>query len=160
MFNRFDRLEIHSLMAGIFDPACELLPSMDEGTWQCVAVEGGGFEYCFGPYSAGILHSVSDQIQNLQNCFTNPNKMTSKDDIEGMVSLKFLRPWGQSILFSVVFTPSPSSHIRLTNTVSPVPARLNIWYERFHGTQMEDDCEPLRIQSFLIAWIPMIRSKP
>jgi hypothetical protein len=47
--------------------------------------------YC-GPYSAGVLHSVSDQIQNLQNCFTTPNKMTSEDDIKGLVSLKFLRP--------------------------------------------------------------------
>ncbi len=26
VFNRFYRLEIHSLMFGIFDPACELLP--------------------------------------------------------------------------------------------------------------------------------------
>ena len=26
VFNRFYRLEIHSLMVGIFDPACELLP--------------------------------------------------------------------------------------------------------------------------------------
>jgi hypothetical protein len=29
--------------------------------------------YC-GPYSAGVLHWVSDQIQNLQNFFTTPNK--------------------------------------------------------------------------------------
>ena len=42
--------------------------------------------YC-GPYSAGVLHSVSDQIRNLQNCFTAPNKMTSEDDIKGLVSL-------------------------------------------------------------------------
>jgi hypothetical protein len=48
--------------------------------------------YC-GPYSARVLHSVSDQIRNLQNCFTAPNKMTSEDDIEGLVSLNFLRPW-------------------------------------------------------------------
>jgi hypothetical protein len=47
---------------------------------------------CCRPYSAGILHSVSDQIQNLQNCFTTPNKMTSEDDIKGLVSLKFLCP--------------------------------------------------------------------
>jgi hypothetical protein len=57
---------------------------------QCVPVEGwGGFEMYCGPYSAGVLHSVSDQIQNLQNCFTTPNKMT---DMKGLVSLKFLRP--------------------------------------------------------------------
>jgi hypothetical protein len=42
--------------------------------------------YC-GPYSAGVLHSVSDQIRNLQNCFTAPNKMTSEDDLKGLVSL-------------------------------------------------------------------------
>ncbi len=53
---------------------------------------------CCRPYSAGILHSVFDQIQNLPNCFTTPNKMTSEDDIKGLVSLKFLClcsiPWG------------------------------------------------------------------
>jgi hypothetical protein len=49
-------------------------------TRQCVAVWRGG-ELCCRPYSAGFLHSVSDQIQNLQNCFTAPNKMTSKYDI-------------------------------------------------------------------------------
>jgi hypothetical protein len=32
LFNRFYRLEIHSLMVCIFDPACELLPPLDEGT--------------------------------------------------------------------------------------------------------------------------------
>ncbi len=30
MFNRFDRLEIHSLTVGMFDPACELLPPWKE----------------------------------------------------------------------------------------------------------------------------------
>jgi hypothetical protein len=57
---------------------------------QCMAVRGrwGGFELCCRPYSAGVLHSVSDQIQSLQICFTTPNKMSSKDDIKGLVSLK------------------------------------------------------------------------
>jgi hypothetical protein len=44
---------------------------------QCVAVGGwglGGVELCCRPYSAGVYHSVSDQIQNLQNCYTTPNK--------------------------------------------------------------------------------------
>ncbi len=40
------------------------------------------------PYSAGILHSVSDQMQYLPNYFTTPNKMTSENDIESLVSLK------------------------------------------------------------------------
>ncbi len=48
---------------------------------------------------------VSDQIQNLQNCFTTPNKMISEDDIKGLVSLKFLRPWGNPMPES---TLSPS----------------------------------------------------
>jgi hypothetical protein len=51
------------------------------------------------PYSAGILHSVSDHMQNLPNYFTTPNKMTSENDIKGLVSLKFLRPWSAVCLF-------------------------------------------------------------
>jgi hypothetical protein len=31
-------------------------------------------------------------MQNLPNYFTTPNKMTSENDIKGLVSLKFLRP--------------------------------------------------------------------
>jgi hypothetical protein len=31
-------------------------------------------------------------MQNLRNYFTTPNKMTSENDIKGLVSLKFLRP--------------------------------------------------------------------
>ncbi len=54
--------------------------------------EGGGWIVLCRPYSAGILHSVSDQMQNLPNYFTTPNKMTSENDIKGLVSLKFLRP--------------------------------------------------------------------
>jgi hypothetical protein len=45
---------------------------------QCVTVGGmwgwGDVELCCRPYSAGVLHSVSDQIQNLQNCYTTPNR--------------------------------------------------------------------------------------
>jgi hypothetical protein len=58
---------------------------------QCVTVGEGGVEMYCGPYSGGVLHSVSNQIQNLRNCFTTPNKMTSKDGIKGLVSLKLLR---------------------------------------------------------------------
>ncbi len=57
----------------------------------------GGVEMYCGPYSARVILSVSDQIQNLQNCFTTQKKMTSKDDIKGLVSLKFLRPCIYSI---------------------------------------------------------------
>jgi hypothetical protein len=52
----------------------------------------GGIELNCRPYSAGVLHSVSDQIPNLTNCFTTPNKVTSEDDIEGLVSIKYLLP--------------------------------------------------------------------
>ncbi len=107
-------------MVCIFDPACELLPPLDEGTilvysivapllylladllppppfpmysiyWQCVTV--------------GVLKCTVDHI--LQEFYTlfltrfrtykiaSPpqTKMTSKDDIKGLVSLKLLRPW-------------------------------------------------------------------
>jgi hypothetical protein len=38
---------------------------------------GGGYEVCWRPFLQKfytVLHSVSDQIQNLQNCKTTPNK--------------------------------------------------------------------------------------
>jgi hypothetical protein len=38
-------------------------------------------------------------MQNLPNNFTTPNKMTSENDIKGLVSLKFLRPWA-NVFFS------------------------------------------------------------
>jgi hypothetical protein len=59
---------------------------------------GWGVELYCRPYSAGVLHSVSDQIQNLQIVSKPQTKVTSKDDIKGLVSLKFLRPckWGTS----------------------------------------------------------------
>jgi hypothetical protein len=108
-------------MVGIFDPACELLPPWTKELYfvllslyllsdlplpspppklnvqyiqtMCGCEGGVGVvELCCRPYFA-VLHSVSDQIQKIQNCFTTPNKMTNKDDIKGLVSLKFLRPW-------------------------------------------------------------------
>jgi hypothetical protein len=61
---------------------------------QCVSEGGGGELFCVDHIlSPGTLHSVSDQIQNLPNYFTTPKKMTSENDIKGLVSLKFLRPW-------------------------------------------------------------------
>jgi hypothetical protein len=71
---------------GIFDPALwtvapltfSLVHSPPPSPLPCVKVqyiqtvcgwEGvGGVESCWRPYSAGVLQSVSDQIQNLQNC--------------------------------------------------------------------------------------------
>ncbi len=100
-------------MVCIFDPACELLPPWTKEQYLCtvaplsslwppplpklnvqyiktVCVTGGGggdVELCCRPYSAVVLHSVSGQIQNLQNCYTTPKQMTSKDDIKGLLSL-------------------------------------------------------------------------
>jgi hypothetical protein len=37
-------------------------------------------------------------MQNLPNYFTTPNKMTSENDIKGLASLKFLRPWIHSLV--------------------------------------------------------------
>ncbi len=115
MFNFIDWRYFHSLV-GIFESACELLPPWTKELYSCtlaplsslwpppplhkinvqyiqtVCVWGGG-GLCCRPYSAGILYSVSDQIQKQPNYFTTPNKMTSEDDIKGLVSVKFLRPW-------------------------------------------------------------------
>jgi len=80
---------------GTFSPAPPPPPLPNVQYIQTVCDCGGGglggVEMSGGPFSARGLPSVSDQIQNLQNCFTTPNK--SKDDIKGLVSLKFLRPW-------------------------------------------------------------------
>ncbi len=91
-------------MVDTFDPACELLPPQTKEIYLCTVaplqyllsdllplppsqrkctvytdscvagVAGGGVELYCRPYSAEVLHSVSDQIQNLQNCFITTNK--------------------------------------------------------------------------------------
>jgi hypothetical protein len=52
---------------------------------HCVWLEGGGgdVELCCRPYSAEVLHSVSGQIQNLQNCYTTPSKWPGKTTLRG-----------------------------------------------------------------------------
>ncbi len=70
-------------------------------------------------------------------------------------SYESLTQRGQYILFSVVFTISPSHNgsvwfitvisLLLTNTVSPVRAYLIIWWDRFRETQKEGDRESLSI---------------
>jgi hypothetical protein len=59
------------LLSDLLPPAP--LPNVQYIQTVCVFGGGGGVLKC-GQYSAGVLHSVSDQIQNLQNCFTIPNK--------------------------------------------------------------------------------------
>ncbi len=44
---------------------------------------GGDVELCCRPYSAVVTHSVSGQIQNLQNCYTTPNKWPVKTTLRG-----------------------------------------------------------------------------
>jgi hypothetical protein len=58
-------------------PACSL------ACCHPLAVLPAVVELCCGPYSAGVLRSVSDQIQNLSYCSITPNKMASEDDIKG-----------------------------------------------------------------------------
>jgi hypothetical protein len=83
-----------STVPSLWPPPPSPLPNVQYSIQtMCNCGGGGGVEMYCGPYSAGVLHSVSGQIQNLQNCFTTPNKITSEDDIKGLVSLKFLRPW-------------------------------------------------------------------
>jgi hypothetical protein len=58
--------------------------------------------YC-GPYSVGVLHYVSDQIQNIQNCFTTPNK----NDHAVKTTLKVLTNEKRGGLKVVAFDRSP-----------------------------------------------------
>ncbi len=58
---------------------------------QCVS-EGGGGELCCVGHILQEFYTLF-LTRYLPNCFTTPNKMTSEDDIKGLVSLKFLRPW-------------------------------------------------------------------
>ncbi len=105
---------MHSLMVDIFDPACELLPTWTKEIYLCTVAPlqyllpdlpppppppfskkmhnifrqlcGWGVKLYCRPYSAGVLHSVSDQIQNLQIVSKPQTKVISKDDIKGLVS--------------------------------------------------------------------------
>jgi hypothetical protein len=83
------------------------------------------------PYSAGILHSVSDQMQNLPNYSTTPNKMTSENDIKGLVSLKFLRSccyqW-RSELFKIKFL-----HLSIGTAAESFPRRWQLHYRYLTG---------------------------
>jgi hypothetical protein len=45
--------------------------------------DGGMLNCPVGHMSAGVLHSVSGQIQNLQNCYTTPNKWPVKPTLMG-----------------------------------------------------------------------------
>ena len=103
VFNRVYRLEIQAVMLVFSTHLVNCCPSTFSLTsphsqskrTKCGCGGGGGWgavELCCRPYTAGVLHSVSDQIQNLQIVSPPLTKVTSKDDIKGLVSLKFLHP--------------------------------------------------------------------
>jgi hypothetical protein len=48
--------------------------------------------YC-GPYSAGVCILFLTRFRTYKIASPPQTKMTSKDDIKGLVSLKFLRLW-------------------------------------------------------------------
>ncbi len=65
-----------STVPSLWPPSPSPLPNLQyiQTVCDCGGGGGGGVELYCEPYSAGVLHSVSDQIQNLQNCLTTPNK--------------------------------------------------------------------------------------
>jgi len=102
----------HSVVC-IFDPPCELLPPWTKELYMCTVAPmvpslwppppsspsqctvyadsvwlwgGGDVELCCRPYSAGVLHSVSDQIQTCKIATPPQTKKTSLDDIKGTVA--------------------------------------------------------------------------
>ncbi len=124
MFNRYYRLEVHSLTVGIFDPACELLPPLTKELYLCTVAPlpslwpppapplpkltvqdiSGIYRQCvvWKEGRWGVLNCAVDHI--LQEFYTlfltrtckialpPQTKVTRKDDIYRLVSLKFLRP--------------------------------------------------------------------
>ncbi len=84
VFIRVYRLEIQSVMLVFSIQFCKLLPIYllsgsspprpHVSKYSTVYTDsmwlggGGGDESCWRPYSAGVWHSISDQIQSLQNC--------------------------------------------------------------------------------------------
>jgi hypothetical protein len=71
----------------IFSLTSPPLPILNVQYIQTVCLWGGTI-FC----RSWVFNSVSDQIQKLPNCSTTPNKMTSEDDIKGLVSLKLRCP--------------------------------------------------------------------
>jgi hypothetical protein len=63
---------------------------------------GGGVELSWRPYSAGIWHSVSDQIQNLQNCYTNPKQKPRRG--EGLKQIYTCRKVPLQVNFFLITT--------------------------------------------------------
>ncbi len=91
LFNRFYRLEIHSLMVCIFDPACELLLPWTKELYLCT--------FALLLYLLSVDHILQEfytlfltRFRTYKIASPPQTKMTSKDDIKGLMSLKFLHP--------------------------------------------------------------------
>ncbi len=108
-------------MVFIFDPACELLPPWAKELYLCAVAPllyllsdllppfpmYSIYRLCdCGGWGGGVLKCTVDHIlqefyslfltifRTYKIAFSPPQtKMTSKDDIKGIMSLKFLRPW-------------------------------------------------------------------
>ncbi len=70
----------------------------------------GGVEMYCGPYLQEFYTLFLTRFKTYKIASPPQTKMTSKDDIKGLVSLKFLRPWGKpmSLLFQNIDPPPPS----------------------------------------------------
>ncbi len=112
---------------------------------KCQIKRKNKYQYDFLPKNCSFWHKPGKLI-SLQHTDTVLQKFINhhtafclkKESNSGCHRLR------SSILFSVVFTPSPCSHhgsvwflpvssLLLTNTLSPVRARLSIWWEKFVG---------------------------
>jgi hypothetical protein len=82
---------------------------------------------------------------------TNPGMLQTKGTMYFVCRLCPLSPPRQCL--------GPTCHL-YTNTVSPKRACLIIWWERFRGTQKEDDCGPLSIQSLSLVAYFAFKSQP
>ncbi len=130
VFKRFYRLEIHSLMVGIFYPACELLAPWTKELYLCTVaplpslwpppnpkvnvknmyrqwVVGGGWggvELCEIIFCRSLTLCFLTRFRTYNIATPPQTKMISKDDIYGLVSLKFIRPWAY---LTTDFCPCP-----------------------------------------------------
>ena len=74
-------------MVDIFDPGCELLPPWTKEIYLCTAAP---LQYLL----SDLLPPPPSSKKRTYKIISPPQtKMTTKDDIKGLVSLKFLRPW-------------------------------------------------------------------
>jgi hypothetical protein len=133
VFNRFYRLEIHSLISHWLVFSTQLVKCCPRRNYTCVSLSslwpppplpklnvvqyiktvcvwGGGEE-------EGVNCAIDHILQEFYTLFltrlrTTPNKMASENDIKGLVSLKFLRPWHG--LIDYIDTKAKCRHKKLT----------------------------------------------